>query len=92
MNRKHNPMVSLAALVLLATILVWICAGCGSEQAPAEETPDRFTSEYITADMDVRIYIITDTETGQQYILAEMVGSGNGVGLTPLLPGEVPHG
>ena len=28
MNRKHNPMVSLAALLLLATILVWICAGC----------------------------------------------------------------
>ena len=93
MNRKHNPMLSLAALLLLATILVWICAGCGSEQAPAEETPDRFTSEHMTANRDVRIYIVTDNETGQQYILAEMVGTGNGVGMTPLLPAEVaPHG
>ena len=28
MRRKHNPMVALVALILLATILVWICAGC----------------------------------------------------------------
>jgi hypothetical protein len=85
-------MLSLAALLLLVTILVWICAGCGSEIAPAEETPSRFTSERMTADANVRIYIVTDTETGRQYILAEMMGTSGGIGMTPLLPAEVaPH-
>lgn len=94
MNRKHNPMLSLAALILLATILVLICAGCGSEQAQAEETPGRFTCENAEIDFsDIRIYLITDTETGQQYIAVQNIRSGGGVGMTQLLPAEVaPHG
>ena len=94
MKRKHNPMLSLAALLLLATILVWICAGCGSEQVPAEETPARFICKNAEIDFsDLRIYIITDTETGQQYIAAQNIRSGGGVGMTQLLPAEeVQHG
>lgn len=90
MNRKHNPMVSLAALLLLATILVWICAGCTDAQAAATY---RFTEEFAGHGGQAQLYIITDTETGQQYILVERIGTnGNAVDLTPLLPGEVPHG
>lgn len=38
MNRKSNPMVALAALILLATILVLVCAGCGEVTASAAGT------------------------------------------------------
>lgn len=93
MNRKHNPMVALVALILLATILVWICAGCSDEIAPAEETPGRFICENMEVDFDdLRITVITDTETGRQYIAATNIRSGGGVGMTPLLPEEAPHG
>ena len=33
MNRKHNPWISLVALLLLVTLLVTICTGCGVTQA-----------------------------------------------------------
>ena len=38
MNRKANPWVALVALMLLVTILVCVCAGCGGgfrQPAPA---------------------------------------------------------
>lgn len=84
MNRKHNPLVSLAALVLLVTILVWICAGCSSAAAAAETENGhgpRFTIEL--AGLNLRI--ITDNETGVQYLAYIQ---GQGVGLTVLQPGE----
>jgi hypothetical protein len=40
MNRKHNPFVSLAALLLAAVILALTCTGCNSE-AEATERNDR---------------------------------------------------
>lgn len=90
MNRKHNPLLSLAALLLLATILVWICAGCTEAAAETTEAPARFTSEYMGYFNPTHLYIITDTETGMQYLLAQLYGQG--VGITPLLPGEVDYG
>lgn len=36
MNRKHNPMLSLVALLLAAIILVLTCAGCGIDTEAAE--------------------------------------------------------
>lgn len=86
MRRKHNPMVSLVALILLATILVWICAGCGNEIAPAEET-DRFVVVTYNRVWPLdSIYIITDTETSVQYLVADGT---KGIGVTQLLPAEV---
>jgi cytochrome b len=90
MRRKHNPFVALAALVLLATILVLACTGCAAEAAEAAEakkTPDRFTvtNENGKERKIDAIYIITDTETGVQYLMADGY---NGVGLTVLQPGE----
>ena len=91
MNRKHNPWVSLVALLLLVTLLVAICTSCGVTQAEAEE-PDRFTVERTDSNqMDT--YIITDKETGVQYLY---VSSGYGAGLTVLQPAPTeevsPHG
>jgi PBP1b-binding outer membrane lipoprotein LpoB len=85
-------MLSMAALLLLATILVLICAGCGSEQAPAEtnEPAPRFTVENVTISGFGVAKIITDTETGVQYLYYR---SDSGGGLTVLLPAEeAPHG
>jgi membrane protein implicated in regulation of membrane protease activity len=68
MNRKNNPWVSLAALLLLALVLVFVCTGCRKE---AENTQPRFTEEkmYHEKLSGKRAYIITDTETGRQYLL-----------------------
>ena len=90
MNRKHNPMLALAALVLLAMILLLTCTGCASTAGPETPEPmvptettstDRFTVDY----MNDGAQIITDTETGVQYLFYKF---GYGAGLTQLLPGE----
>ncbi len=89
MTRKHNPLVALAALVILATILVLACAGCSAETAAAEteKTPDRFTIEVATNNGEAHHHtiIITDTETGVQYLYFKSMNSG---GMTVLLQGE----
>ena len=65
MKRKHNPYVALIALFLLAVILTWICGGCAVETDIEETEPaTRFTVEY--ANNNIRI--ITDTDTGVQYM------------------------
>ena len=87
MNRKHNPLVALAALVLLATILVLACTGCEINTAPpADENPARFVTENVKTDGRGACYIITDTETGVQYLYFHS-GSSAG-GLTVLQSGE----
>lgn len=85
MNRKHNPLVALVALLLLAVLL--LCAGCsGAAAAEEPETPKRFTIEsyeYLEELSIDYITIITDTETGVQYIYVDGPYSG---GLTVLQP------
>lgn len=88
MNRKHNPMLSLVAVLLLAVILVTVCIGC-SGQVDAAETEDRFTVD-VWAHRDPETYymswyILTDNETGAQYLV---VAQSNGVGVTALQNGE----
>lgn len=100
MNRKHNPMLSLAALVLLAMILL-VCTGCAPAEStetpePMEPTETQETTEIHPAplarfniELQLKfygdLYIITDNETGIQYLAFE---TGHGVGMTQLLPGE----
>lgn len=73
MNRKYNPYVSLAALVLLALILVLTCTGC---RPALGATSDRFTREVHSID-DVRhVTIITDTETGDRYMFYKAYNAG----------------
>lgn len=63
MNRKKNPYVSLVAVLLLALILVLTCTGCRAEAAETKPAP-RFSVE----DAGNGCEIITDTETGVQYL------------------------
>lgn len=85
MNRKHNPLVALVALLLLAVLL--LCAGCSGVAAAEEpETPKRFTVEsyeYLDELGVDYINVITDTETGVQYIFVDSCYSR---GLTKLQP------
>jgi uncharacterized protein YceK len=65
MRRKHNPFVALLALFLLALIVTWICNGCSVESDIEETDPTtRFTVEYAGN----QLRIVTDTETGVQYL------------------------
>lgn len=89
MNRKHNPWVSLVALLLLVTLLVTLCTGCGATEAEAEE-PDRLTAEKVgVAGGSLYAYVITDEETGVQYLY---VGTGYSGGVTVLQPAPSEEG
>ena len=80
MRIKNNPWVSIVALVLLAAILVLVCTGCAAEAE--EDARSRFTVEFArNFNGTDQLYIITDTETGVQYLLADVY---NGAGLTKL--------
>lgn len=87
MKRKHNPWISLVALLLLVTLLVTVCTGCDAVQA--EEEPDRFTVESVQYGTTVDLFIIRDNETGVQYLLAEVYKGG---GLTVLQPAPAEEG
>ena len=76
MNRKHNPFVSLVALLLAAIILVLTCTGCSTEMT-VHKNSGRFTTvRYFNPDAP-DCYIITDNETGVQYLFVDTsYGSG----------------
>lgn len=84
MNLKYNPWLSLVALLLLALILTLTCTGCTvrASWGDAEtETAPRFTRERASDNCT----IITDTQTGVQYLYYH---AGYGGGLCVLQPGE----
>lgn len=79
MQRKHNPYVALVALLLIALITTWICVGCHAETDETE--PDkRFTVETHLVSGHV-LQIITDSETGVQYLFYRTADAG---GITKL--------
>lgn len=83
MNRKSNPWVALVALILLLVLVVCTCTGCTDTEGTAETSSDRFVVEHNeSGGYYYRVRVITDTETGVQYLI---VYSNNGVGVTPLL-------
>lgn len=77
MRYKCNPMLSLVALVLMALILVFTCTGCTEASAATEQ---RFTKERHQIGGDY-VYIITDNQTGVQYLYFDAYNAG---GLTKL--------
>jgi hypothetical protein len=82
MRRKHNPLVALLALLLLAIVLTFVLDGCAVEtEAARNETPPRFTMEGAGIDC----FIITDHETGVQYLMyRDGTLDGRGIGLCKL--------
>lgn len=67
-----NKLVCIAVIVLLVLILVRSCTGCGA--VAEEESPDagRFTAEYCGEGC----YIITDNQTGAEYLFCKIGYSG----------------
>lgn len=85
MSRKHNPVVALVALILMILLVMAVCTGCDEAEAEETQTDPRFIFEQVeNAGNDFAgTHIITDTETGVQYILVKYL---NGTGLTKLEP------
>ena len=80
MRFKHNPWVSLLAALVMTIIIVFFFTGCATEAE--EDAHNRFTVEFArNFNVTDQLYIITDTETGVQYLLADVY---NGAGLTKL--------
>lgn len=69
MRIKNNPWVSVVALVLLAAILVLVCTGCATGAEAA--APHRFQIEAAGHGELLYTFIITDTETGVQYMFVD---------------------
>lgn len=97
MRRKHNPLLSLVALLLLAAILALTCIGCEEARAethttaadptaeptatPEPKAGEEFTVSLKRWDIHGYIYVITDETTGVRYLAFT---HDNGVGLTKL--------
>lgn len=88
MNRKHNPWVALVALLLLTALLLTL-VGCTDTTDVEEPESPRFNIETVQHTNVTYIHIITDTETGAQYMMAQY---GQGIGLTVLEPGPEKEG
>lgn len=69
MNQKYNPFLSLVALLVLAVLLLFL-VGC-SGNAEAADAEHRFTLDYDCSDIKNQVIIITDTETGHQYLFVD---------------------
>lgn len=82
MNRKYNPFVSLAALLLAAIILALTCTGCSEMK---EKLPEKQEYRFTIEREGNGCTIITDTQTGVQYLYC---AAGYGGGLCVLQPGE----
>jgi hypothetical protein len=85
MRRKHNPYVTIVALLLLALIVTWICGGCSKEICPAPDymiEPGRFTLEDSFKSGPYKGCVLTDTETGVQYLF---IYNGGGFAMTHLV-------
>lgn len=70
MSRKRNGLASLVALLILAVMLVVILAGCGPRSYESE-TEYRFTVEKVVESINVDVYLITEKETGKQWVYVE---------------------
>lgn len=79
MRFKYNPWVSTVALLLLATILVLLCTGCATEAEATEPVEiGRFSVEFAGSGFPHLggLYVITDSQTGVQYLFVDKVDSG----------------
>lgn len=90
MNRKNQKLVCYMIGVVLGLFtagLLMLFAGCAADEVSAAEakTNKRFTTELARINVHGSYWILTDNETGVQYLAFE---TGHGVGLTVLQPGD----
>lgn len=82
MNQNIKNWVTLVTLIMLLVLIVCTSEAC-TDTAEATESP-RFTAEYTgEGARGMHIYVITDNETGAQYLF---IKDGYGGGLTVLDP------
>ena len=71
MRRKHNPWISLVALLLLVTLLVTICTGCTTRNTSSTKTeygdPDDAPEMMTVVDSTMGYTIYKHDETGVHY-------------------------
>lgn len=68
MSRKRNGWASLVALLILAALLVMILTGCGPRNESDPKPDWRFAKEKVYGDTWGSIYLISDKETGKQWV------------------------
>lgn len=73
MRRRFDPWVSLLAILTLVSIVILLfCNGCTT--SAEAKAPARFTMEQVSGSATRPVFVITDTETGAQYLMAESSG------------------
>lgn len=94
MNRKHNPIVALVALILMILLVAAVCTGCDEAEAAKETAVETESAPTTRFTIELKIMdnkngpsrvcrIITDKETGVQYLFYK---DNNAGGLTKLEP------
>ena len=70
MNRKYNPWLSLAALILLVVFLLTTCTGCSSITY-AEATYEKKTSMFITVETAIAWDVVYHKDTKVMYVVSD---------------------
>ena len=70
MSRKRYGWASLIALLILAVMLVVMLVGCGPRNEESK-TKYRFTVEEVGESINADVYLITEKETGKQWVYVE---------------------
>lgn len=67
-------------ITLLLALALMVCVGCEATTLATRDVPSRFTKEHATGIGSRYAYIITDTETGVQYLFVGEIHGYAGVG------------
>lgn len=90
-NGQRHPLVSLIALIFLVVFIAVLFAGCSVEKDDNDEITayaneyKRFEVEYFNISSYSSAHVITDNETGEQYLFYKFGSQG---GLTKLETGS----
>ena len=67
MNRKYNPWVSLAALILLVVFLLTTCTGCTNSEATYEQK----ISMFVTVETTYKWEVVYHKDTKVMYVVSD---------------------
>ena len=91
LGEQRHPWVSLIALLFLVVFIAVLFAGCSAKKDDTDETTayadeyKRFEVEYFNTSSHSSAHVITDNETGEQYLFYKFGSQG---GLTNLETGS----